>query len=146
MVFWAGPVWKLHLVDSDAMPAEAACIVQLVIQADYSFDVHVQKLVYQVVRAHIVAHSSAASIGCFLWRGEGNDLIWHDPREVPMLEHALKLEAVEAAHGEPFELASSADSIEAVYHGQWKVIWAHSSITEWTQSLQVRASKCIFDL
>ena len=63
-----------------------------------------------------------------------------------MLEHALKLKAVEAAHREPFELASSADSIETVYHGQWKVVWAHSSITEWTQSLQVRASKCIFDL
>ena len=63
-----------------------------------------------------------------------------------MLEYVLKLETIEASFTVPLKLHSSLNALQAVDNSQWEVIWAHTSISERPQTVQVRGSKCILNL
>lgn len=93
-VFRARSVWKLHLVHLDRVAREARSVVQFVVEPDDTLDVHVNKVVNQVVWSDVSAHSGAPCISRVLRRRKGDDLLRNDPAQVAMSQHLLKLKAI----------------------------------------------------
>mmetsp|Transcript_14926 Transcript_14926/g.43046 ORF Transcript_14926/g.43046 Transcript_14926/m.43046 type:complete len:266 (-) Transcript_14926:119-916(-) len=66
---------------------------------------------------------------------EGKELVGDDPRAVDVVdaEHLLVSVKVEALHGEPSQLHSLREALQAVQDRQCEVAWASQRVPEWHQ-------------